>query len=129
MSEKYRWMQKALDLRVLIQPIQTAMAKQEQLSALKQLWHWARNSGKVDLPDYEVMKKQHIAVSAALSGAMAEAHSQFKARWEGEDKKAGRCAPIMKDLLTMSRFYQGGQRGVVLSVLPLRAQNAPRIRR
>ena len=40
---------------------------------------------------------------------MAEAHSQFKARWEGEDKKAQRCAPIMKDLLTSPRFYEGNE--------------------
>ena len=50
-----------------------------------------------------------MAVSAALSRAMAEAHSPFKARWEGEDKKAGRCAPIMKDLLTRPRFYEGNE--------------------
>jgi post-segregation antitoxin (ccd killing protein) len=103
-------MQKALDLRVLIKQMQTAVAVEQQLSALRQLWHWARTSGKVDLPDdFEDMKKQHIAVSAALSGAMAEANSQFKARWEGEDKKAQRCAPIMKDLLTNPRFYQGNE--------------------
>ena len=94
-----------------------------------QLWHWARISGKVDLPtDFDEMKKQHIAVSAALSGAMAEAHSQFKARWEGEDKKAGRCAPIMKDLLTKQPSLLPGQRSLVLSVLPLRAEDAPRVR-
>jgi hypothetical protein len=64
----------------------------------------AQECGKVDLPgDFEVMAVQHRGVSTALSTAMAEEHSQFKPRWE--DARHGTV--VMKDFLTLARFYAG----------------------
>ena len=103
-SPRYREMLDALDLRVLILPQAESVVK-EQLSALKKLWIWSCRSGRVDLPaDFAVMDAQHRAVIEALTAAMAEPRSEFKRRWE--DQQHG---TVMKDLLTMSRFYEGNE--------------------
>jgi hypothetical protein len=102
-SPVYRHMLVALDLRVLIKPSQTAAAVEKQLQSLKALYEWMVDYGKVDLPaDFEVVKKQHVSVTAALSGAMAEEHSQFKSTWEGASGTA-----IMKALFTTPELYKG----------------------
>jgi hypothetical protein len=51
------------------------------------------------------MEAQHRAVIEALTAAMAEPRSEFKRRWE--DQRHGTV--VMKDLLTMSRFYEGNE--------------------
>ena len=94
----------ALDLRVLILPQAESVVK-EQLSALKKLWIWSCRSGRVDLPaDFAVMEAQHRAVIETLTAAMAELRSEFKRRWEDQQR-----GTVMKDLLTMSRFYEGNE--------------------
>ena len=54
--------------------------------------------------DFAVMEAQHRAVIETLTAAMAELRSEFKRRWE--DQQHG---TVMKDLLTMSRFYEGNE--------------------
>jgi hypothetical protein len=126
-SKEYRWMLGALDLRVLIQASPIEEDAHAQLRDLKQLWIWARRSGKVDLPDeFSVMGAQHRSVSERLSLTMAEPGSKLKQRWE--DQQHGTA--IMKDLLTHERLYKGNTDWCCLPLAqPLCPQDAPGVRR